>query len=182
VIIGVTVAKEQERSEKGMDAVDVNRLKMSMMGPFAALGDSLFWSTLRPLCSYIGAICVFFWGIWGPILFCLLYNLFQLPIRYIGFLRGYKFKEAVIMDVKRFPIQKLIEEGRIIGMVMLGVGIIGVLSIWGLVGVFGFNTWVLQASSFLIMCLLIFSIKRGINFITFFFTLCIVCFLIGALL
>ena len=66
-------------------------LKKTLMGPYAAIGDSFFWGALRSF-SAVGAVILALAGILlAPLAFLLLYTPTQLWVRVKGFLEGYRY-------------------------------------------------------------------------------------------
>jgi PTS system N-acetylgalactosamine-specific IID component len=93
-IFGVCMAMiENHEPEEAIQAV-----KVGLMGPFAGIGDSLLWFTVRPILFSIGAGLALQGNIFGPI-FSLLGFWFvgQYIVRYlgmkIGYLQGTRFIE-----------------------------------------------------------------------------------------
>lgn len=65
-------------------------LKNALMGPYAALGDSFFWSALKPF-SAAAAMCLAVQGSFlAPVFFLLLFNPAHLWVRVRGFLEGWR--------------------------------------------------------------------------------------------
>lgn len=87
-ILGSVVRIEETGgSSAGPDAI---ALKESLMGPYAALGDPLFWGGLRPLSSVSGVLLVALGIMAAPWCLLGLYNVPSLWIRWKGFQEGYK--------------------------------------------------------------------------------------------
>ncbi|MGV8081026.1 MAG: PTS system mannose/fructose/sorbose family transporter subunit IID [Syntrophales bacterium] len=78
--------------ETGGDAAgpDSSALKESLMGPYAALGDPLFWGGLRPLSSAAGVLLFALGMTAAPWCLLVLYNTPSLWIRWRGFREGYR--------------------------------------------------------------------------------------------
>ncbi|MEO0216093.1 MAG: PTS system mannose/fructose/sorbose family transporter subunit IID [candidate division WOR-3 bacterium] len=55
----------------------------------ASFGDTLFWQTIRPALLIIAVILGIRFGIIGPVLFLVLYNIIHFYYRIIGFIEGY---------------------------------------------------------------------------------------------
>lgn len=69
---------------------EISRLKKSLMGPYAAIGDSFFWGSLRPLVGIAAAAIAYQGSVWGPFVLLLLFDPLQIWIRLKGFLEGYR--------------------------------------------------------------------------------------------
>ncbi|WVV21743.1 PTS system mannose/fructose/sorbose family transporter subunit IID [Erysipelothrix piscisicarius] len=53
-ITGVATALEKEASQNpDFDKNTINSIKISLMGPFAGIGDSFFWGTIRIIATAI---------------------------------------------------------------------------------------------------------------------------------
>lgn len=95
-------ARLEERRAAGepVSDDDIQGLKRSLASPLAALGDPLFWLTLRPLAGLVGVLTMFamqapMLADWDlrvlacPLLTLLTYNAVALPFRIAGVARGY---------------------------------------------------------------------------------------------
>ena len=98
--VGAVLSAEEEVVEKGEESFDsVIRLKRSLCGPLGALGDNLFWNRWRPMCALIGILGAYLWGLWGPILFLVLYNIPHLFVRYRGLWASYRDRISFISEL-----------------------------------------------------------------------------------
>lgn len=75
--------------EKGAEESEVARVKDSAAGPLAAVGDQLFWSTLRPLAALAGLLGGFLGPGLAAVLVVAVYNIPQGFFRAYGAARGY---------------------------------------------------------------------------------------------
>mgnify|MGYP003883278539 FL=1 len=92
------------------------------MGPFAGIGDSLFWGTIRPILLGIGASFALQGSIIGPILFLVLWNILNFGFRYYSLMYGYKTGVNMLRDLKQTNIvQKISEGASVLGLIVLGV-------------------------------------------------------------
>jgi len=82
----------------------VERFKRAVQSPFAAAGDRLLWRDLRG--GGVAAGCALGWvaGVWGPILFLVVYNLVHLGLRVGGVFWGYRrgAEAAGLLRSRRF--------------------------------------------------------------------------------
>ncbi|NPU86547.1 MAG: hypothetical protein HPY65_18895 [Syntrophaceae bacterium] len=78
--------EETEGASAGPEAV---ALKDGLMGPYAALGDPLFWGGLRPLSSVTGVLLLAVGMSAAPWFLLGLYNVPSMWIRWKGFREGY---------------------------------------------------------------------------------------------
>ena len=89
-VIG-TVIRLEEEQRHGSGNEDAVAIKQSMMGPYAAIGDTFFWGALRPFTAIIAVVIAFMgYIIMAPVAFLLLYTPAQVWIRLKGFLEGYR--------------------------------------------------------------------------------------------
>lgn len=118
VILGVVARLEEQSVETGaLNSTEVNRLKVGMMGPLAALGDTLFWATLKPLLAFLGSVWILLaWArgsewIWlGPVLFLSIFSLLHLSVRLGGLWFGYFRGLEIIQDLRRLNPQRLAQQ------------------------------------------------------------------------
>lgn len=95
-------ARREERHANGepIDEAEFDAYKRSLASPLAALGDPLFWVTLRPFAGLVGILGIAFLPSAGfigpdlrvvlcPLLTLLTYNAVALPFRVFGVARGY---------------------------------------------------------------------------------------------
>ncbi|HUO58684.1 MAG TPA: PTS system mannose/fructose/sorbose family transporter subunit IID [bacterium] len=110
---------------------EISALKVGMMGPLAAMGDSLFWATIRPYCGLIAVTLVLshafqvkgqHWII--PLLFLLVYNTAHVGIRLMGFLQGYRHGDQVVLSLRRYGFQDAIRGLKLASILLLGVLIV----------------------------------------------------------
>jgi PTS system mannose-specific IID component len=118
------VAQLEERRASGepVDAGTVTRVKNALGSSLAALGDRLFWFTLRPFAACAGIALVLAGRPWGALAMWVIYNAFHLGIRFAGIGWGYREGPTVLGDRLR---QNL--EGLTGMLAALGAALIGVL-------------------------------------------------------
>lgn len=118
LVLGAT-ARLEERRARGEDVTEerIEALKHALASPLAALGDPLFWTTLRPLSGLLGVLVV--GAIPGPdaegtdwrVLLCplavlLAYNAVALPFRVSGVARGYARAEEPLELVRSLRLRE----------------------------------------------------------------------------
>ncbi|MFM2480829.1 PTS mannose transporter subunit IID [Celerinatantimonas sp. YJH-8] len=120
-VLGVTLAMEEQRANGAeIDDAAINGIKVGLMGPFAGVGDPVFWGTMRPVFGALGAGLAMTGSLLGPILFFFLFNLCRLLIRYYGVAYGYKKGVEIVNDVSGGFLQKLTEGASILGLFVMG--------------------------------------------------------------
>jgi mannose/fructose/N-acetylgalactosamine-specific phosphotransferase system component IID len=95
-IIGAVI-KGYENNE---DAESLRKHIMVGQSTFASTGDMLFWQTIRPATALLGVILGLKFGIIGPIISLILYNILHLYFRFYGFVAGYNEGWDVIYTLK----------------------------------------------------------------------------------
>lgn len=88
-IIGSVMRLEEDLYRDG-NCDEADRLKTALMAPYAAMGDSLFWGSLKPLAAVVGVLLALKGFIIAGLVLLLLYNPLHLWIRLKGFLEGYR--------------------------------------------------------------------------------------------
>lgn len=122
-ILGVALALEERIAIVGdVEPSAVSSIKMGMMGPFAGLGDSLFWFTIRPICLGIGISLATGGNILGPIVFLIIFNVFHLGVRYYGVFESYKMGNSFMSTLASGGVvQRISELAAVLGLTVLGV-------------------------------------------------------------
>ncbi len=121
-IIGNTISQERSRLEYGLPGEEeIKKAKINMMGPFAALGDSLFWATLKPFAGLVAVFLVLVYQMkTAPLVFLILYNVPHLFTRWWGLKKGYEQQFGVIQSVFNLRCQTLIKILKMMGLIILG--------------------------------------------------------------
>ncbi|MFA5779843.1 MAG: PTS system mannose/fructose/sorbose family transporter subunit IID [Elusimicrobiota bacterium] len=123
-IIALTLILENENVAAGEEtkSQQIKSLKLHLGGPLAAIGDTFFWSRLRPLCGLLAAGYVFVCGfdnigyfLIPSLVFIFLYNIPHIFFRFFGFWMGLKYKTDVVKIISNFKFQKISEIIRIAG-------------------------------------------------------------------
>ena len=122
MITGVATALEKEASiNPDFDRESINAIKVGLMGPFAGIGDSLFWGTFRIIAIGIGLPLAAQGNILGPILFLILFNVPHFAIRYYSGVLGYNFGTSILTKANDSGImQKVSKAANIIGLIVIG--------------------------------------------------------------
>jgi len=98
--------EEQSITQNWKDKKPISIFKHRMMGPLGALGDSLFWKSVKPLASASGLILTIYFGITGVIAFLIIYNFPHIYYRIMGIHLGYKKGFDIIRDLSIRGTQK----------------------------------------------------------------------------
>jgi len=135
-ILGAVLKMEEEkqqlpRPKQKQKEEEISALKVGMMGPVAAMGDNLFWATIRPYCGLIAVTLVLsrtfqlqgqVWLI--PFLFLLIYNVAHLGIRTMGFFQGYRQGDQVVLTLRKYGFQQAIYGLKLASILLLAVLIV----------------------------------------------------------
>ncbi|HEY3215405.1 MAG TPA: PTS system mannose/fructose/sorbose family transporter subunit IID [Candidatus Eisenbacteria bacterium] len=123
LVLGAVVGLEEQRADgAGPDAGGVSRVKGVLGSALAAVGDRLFWSTLKPFAACLGVLFALSWSWFGAIVFWLSYNAVHLGLRWRGVAWGYREGPAVLSGALRRRLEKLVRR-----LSLMGSGLVGVL-------------------------------------------------------
>ena len=121
--LGAVARLEERRAAgEGPDAESIARVKSVLGSTAAALGDPLFWFTLRPFAACLGVLLAPAGPVQGALALWLCYNIVHLGVRALGVGWGYRLGPAVLSDPLRHRIMLLT---RWLG--VLGAGLTGVI-------------------------------------------------------
>ncbi|CAM3694617.1 PTS system mannose/fructose/sorbose family transporter subunit IID [Erysipelothrix urinaevulpis] len=122
LVLGISIAMEQKNSEdESFDTSLINNIKVSLMGPLSAIGDSLIMSTWRIIVTGIAITFAVQGNVMGPILFFLLYNVPCTILRYYGLYFGYNKGVAFFEKAdKSHIVNDISEKASILGMIVIG--------------------------------------------------------------
>jgi PTS system mannose-specific IID component len=123
LVLGAVARLEERRAAgEGPDAEGVARIKSVLGSSAAALGDPLFWFTLRPFAACLGVLLAPAGPVQGALALWLCYNIVHLGVRMLGVGWGYRLGPAVLSDPLR---RRLTLLTRVLG--VLGAGLTGVI-------------------------------------------------------
>jgi len=121
------IASKIELDRRGAGESDVVEAKKALYGPLAALGDTFFWSTLKPLCSVVAVIAAAMGSILAPVLFLVFYNVFHIWFRVRGFYEGIHRGMRAIDFIERIRLSAISERLKGVIPVLLGLFLSGIL-------------------------------------------------------
>jgi PTS system mannose-specific IID component len=123
LVLGAIARLEERRAAgEGPDAEGVARVKSVLGSSAAAIGDPLFWFTLRPFAACLGVLLAPAGPVQGALALWLCYNIVHLGVRTLGVGWGYRLGPAVLSDPLRHQLALLT---RWLG--VLGAGLTGVI-------------------------------------------------------
>ncbi len=122
MIIGTVIAMEEDRSHgEPIEAEDITKIKSSLMGPFAGIGDSLIQGAFVPIFLSIGVSMGLQGNLLGPILFALVCCGVCLAGSHYLFFQGYKLgKEAITKIMSSGIFQQIMAGAGIVGCTVMG--------------------------------------------------------------
>ena len=123
-ILGLALSMEEEnaRDPEHFDPDSINGVKVSLMGPFAGIGDSFFTGTFRIIATGLALGLCQAGNILGPILFLLAFNIPSVIFRWFGGILGYKLGGKYISDAAESGVlQGITKACGIMGLMMVGV-------------------------------------------------------------
>lgn len=123
LVYGVSFAFEEENANGDQDLSPlISSVKTALMGPLAAIGDTLFWGTLRIIATSVGVSLCMKGNALGLLLFVLIYNIpGNILCRWYFLGLGYKMGTNFTNEMaKGGRIQKLTECAYIIGLSVVG--------------------------------------------------------------
>lgn len=120
-VVGACLRIEEQVANGEQPPSHVEAVKRITMGPLAAVGDTFFWSSLRPFAAAWAVAGVVAGVHWAPLAFLLLYNLFHLGIRAFGIFGGYRHGEGILTQIQQFRLVSLGERIHYVTAFFLGV-------------------------------------------------------------
>jgi len=120
--LGATARLEEQNCvERWSSTRPITVFKNRLCGPLGAIGDKLFWGTVKPLAAMIGVLATLFWGLAGPILLFIIYNIPHIYLRYYGISKGYKLGFDIVRELSKRKFEKFSNQLHLIGLVILGI-------------------------------------------------------------
>lgn len=120
--VGVAAAMEERIATEGdLDPSSVNEVKIALMGPLAALGDSLINGTARPIFAGIACSLAQAGSVMGPLMFLAVMAFITIGVRYLGVFEGYKRGVTLVTDMQKSGlIDKIGELASVAAFVVIG--------------------------------------------------------------
>lgn len=122
LITGVTLSLEEDHANgKPVSAEDISAVKVGMMGSLAGVADPVWWGTWRPILSaFAASLALSGFGIVGPLVFFIGWNVVRLAFRWIAQRWGYHQGLKVVTALSSGMLQKLTLGASIVGMFVMG--------------------------------------------------------------
>lgn len=121
-IIGLSASMEKEASRNpDFNVNGINAAKSGLMGPFAGIGDSLYWRALRVITLGIGSSLAVTGNILGAVLHLLLFNFIAHFTRYYGGFVGFEAGPGFLRSaVKNGVVGQIAKTAAIVGIMTVG--------------------------------------------------------------
>lgn len=122
-VLGAALAMEEKMADRPEDEKDeaINGLKTGLMGPFAGIGDSIDWGTLKPVICGLGVSLAMTGNIMGFFV-CLLFDFLIMFIGRECFWLGYKQGASAMSSIfSGRMFQRLLKAAGLLATFMMGV-------------------------------------------------------------
>jgi PTS system mannose-specific IID component len=120
--LGAVASLEERRAAGAVDAEDdVARVKTVLGSALAALGDRLFWFTLRPFAACLGVLLAREGSWTGALALWVCYNAVHLTLRYRGVAWGYRQGPGVLGQGLRERLERMVRVLSTLGAALVGV-------------------------------------------------------------
>ena len=120
--MGIILSLEQNKVE----IPTIRAVRVAAMGPLGGIGDALFWFTLVPISAGIASNLALQGSIAGPILFLVIFNVFQFIIRFWLMNWSYKMGSEAI-DIFTANAKEFTRAASILGVIVVGA----LISVYG---------------------------------------------------
>lgn len=119
-ILGAVLHLEEKCANDEIDPQSIVDFKQFMMGPVAALGDSFFWTSLKPFVASVAIVAALSGWLWAPLVLVIAYNLVQGSIRLYGVFVGYRVGEEVCLNLQDLALVRMGSRCQLLTSVALG--------------------------------------------------------------
>lgn len=119
-VIG-SIARLEETTEGGQAGPICSEVKNTLMGPYAAIGDTFFWGAWRPFSAIVAVLLAREGFILAPVFFLIVYNPPHFWVRCRGFLEGYRRGRDGIGFISAMNLPAAAGKIRWLSLAMLGV-------------------------------------------------------------
>jgi len=160
-LLGSIVRMEEERLN-GEDASSIMMVKQSLMGPYAAIGDTFFWGALRPCAGIIAVSLAWLGWILAPLAFIMIYTPSHIWVRLKGFIEGYRRGKQGIEFVRKIDLPRIAARVRWLSLIVLaGFGVWLLRS--GYSNFAGLYRYAMEAAALAIILICWIMIKKGVS-------------------
>lgn len=122
IILGLVAAMEERKANgDDIDNESINAVKISLMGPLAGLGDSIFQATIFPILLSIGIGLGLEGSTLGPIIFTVLALAVSYPLDYWWYMKSYREGKPLLAKLMQTGLLNKVTEGAsMIGLLAAG--------------------------------------------------------------
>lgn len=125
-LFGLIVAMEEKNANsEDFDTKSISSTKAGLMGSLSAIGDSIFFGTIRVIAASVGCSLALQGNPLGPILYLLIFNVPNLIARWILVSKGYNLGVEFLTSV---------EKSGAMDRLFFGTSILGLMVIGGMIG------------------------------------------------
>lgn len=121
-LFGLIVAMEEKNANsEDFDTKTISATKAGLMGPLSAIGDSIFFGTIRVIAASIGCSLALKGNPLGPILYLLIFNIPNLWCRWTLVFKGYDMGVDFLTNVEKSgAMDRLFLGSSILGLMVIG--------------------------------------------------------------
>ncbi len=113
--------EEQNLFENWQSDKPISVLKNRLCGPLGAIGDKLVWRTVKPLVAMFGVLITLFYGIVGPVVLIVLYNVPHIYLRHYGIVKGYTLGFDVVRELSKRKFERYSNYLQTVGLIVVGL-------------------------------------------------------------
>ena len=120
--VGLVASMEKQNAENpDFDEKSINAIKISLMGPMAGIGDTLFLNVIRVIAAGVAIPLAQAGNILAPIIFLIICNVPNFLCRYYGLFLGYSLGATFIQKVYERGIMQIVMKAcSIVGLTVIG--------------------------------------------------------------
>lgn len=160
-LIGSIVRMEEERPDDD-DASPIVAVKQSLMGPYAAIGDTFFWGALRPCAGIISASLAWVGWLFAPVALIVVFTPAHIWVRAKGFYEGYRRGKQGIEFIRRIDLPRTAVHIRWLSLVVLaGFSVVLLKGVYSVDA--GISRLAVVPATLVVILLCWFMIKKGIS-------------------
>jgi len=128
VALGAVASYEEQRAHGApIDASGMTRVKNVLGAALAAIGDRMFWFTLRPLVACFGVILAASGSAFGAVVMWGCYNVMHQGMRFAGVGWGYRQGPSVLSGDLRMRLERMIGVWSLMGVAAVGATVAVIL-------------------------------------------------------
>ncbi len=114
-IMGLVLAMEENKEDQST----IRSIKVATMGPLGGIGDALCWLTVLPILAGLGASMAMQGNPMGPIIFLILFNVFQFGVR-IGLMNYGYYTGVRAISTMREQTKRISHAASIVALTVIG--------------------------------------------------------------